>query len=185
MQVDLGLALAVLLLLAFVVWRLSALAARIDRLHIRIDLARGALDAQLLRRARAAEALAASGLIDPASAIVLARAASNARHVGSADTVEHGLVESEMSRDLREVFADPEAVEALRELPEGQELVDDLAAACQQVTLARRFLNDGVAAARLLRGGRLVRWFRLAGYAPMPQTFEMDDEAPPTLLSYV
>jgi hypothetical protein len=184
MKVDLGWALLVLLVVAFVVWRLSALAARIDRLHIRIDLARGALDAQLIRRARAVEALAVSGLIDPASALVLARAASNARNVSPGDPIDHGVVESEMSRDLREVFADPEAVEALRELPEGQELVDDLAAACHQVALARRFLNDGVGAARLLRGGRLVRLFRLAGHAPMPQTVEMDDEAPAALQPY-
>jgi hypothetical protein len=181
MKVDLGLALLVLLGVAFVVWRLSALAARIDRLHIRIDLARGALAAQLLRRARAAEALATSGLIDPASAIVLARGASNSRNADPSDPVGNGLVESELSRDLREVFADPEAVEALRAVPEGQELVGDLAAACHQVALARRFLNDGVGAARLLRSGRLVRWFRLAGHAPMPVTFEMDDQPPPAL----
>jgi hypothetical protein len=188
MQVDVSLALLVLLVLlvvAFVVWRLSALAARIDRLHIRIDLARSALDAQLLRRARAAEALATSGLIDPASAIVLARAASNSRNADPGDPVTRGVVESEMSRDLREVFADAEAIAALSEVPEGQELVSDLAAACHQVALSRRFLNDGVGAARLLRAGRLVRWFHLAGHAPMPQTFEMDDEAPPALQPYL
>ena len=55
----------------------------------------------------------------------------------------------------------------------------DLAAACRQVTLSRRFLNDGVQAARLLRQGRLVRLFRLAGNAPRPEMFEMDDVAPP------
>jgi hypothetical protein len=47
--------------------------------------------------------------------------------------------------------------------------------------MSRRFLNDGVQAARLLRSGRLVRLFRLAGHAPMPQTVEMDDEVPPAL----
>jgi hypothetical protein len=48
------------------------------------------------------------------------------------------------------------------------------------VTLSRRFLNDGVQAARLLRQGRLVRLFRLAGNAPRPEMFEMDDQAPST-----
>jgi hypothetical protein len=50
--------------------------------------------------------------------------------------------------------------------------------------LTRRFLNDGVQAARLLRGSRWVRWFRLAGRAPSPQMFEMDDEMPPALVRF-
>lgn len=179
MKVDLVWLILILFVLAFVVWRLSALASRIDRLHHRIDLARASLDAQLLRRARAAEALANSGLVDPASAIVLARAASNSRNADPGDQVERSVVESEMSRDLREVFAEPEAVAELRAIPEGEELLDDLSAACTQVALSRRFLNDGVQAARLLRQGRLVRLFRLAGNAPRPDTFEMDDVPPP------
>lgn len=181
MQVDLGWVLMGLLLVVWVVWRLSALAGRLDRLHHRIDLAGASLDAQLVRRARAAEALATSGLIDPASAIVLARAASNSRNADPLDPVERGIVESEMSRDLRAVFDDPEAVAELRSSPEGQELVGDLATACTQVTMARRFLNDGVQAARLLRAGRLVRLFGLAGSAPAPTSVEMDDLAPPAL----
>jgi len=183
-KVDLFWLTIVLLLLGFVIWRLSALAGRIDRLHHRIDLAGGSLDAQLLRRARAAEAMAASGLVDPASAIVLAQAASNSRNADPSDPVERALVESEMSRDLREVFADPQAVAELCALPEGQELVGDLAAACNGVAMSRRFLNDGVQAARLLRSGRLVRLFRLAGHAPMPGTVEMDDELPPALAAH-
>jgi muconolactone delta-isomerase len=177
-KVDLGWGIVLLLLLAFVVWRLSAMAGRLDRLHHRIELARASLDAQLVRRARAAEALAASGLLDPASAIVLAQAASHSRNANLDDPVERGLVESEMSRDLREVFADPEMITALGAVPEGDELLSDLAASCRQVTLSRRFLNDGVQAARLLRQGRWVRLFRLAGNAPRPEMFEMDDVAP-------
>jgi hypothetical protein len=178
MKIDLGWGILIGLLVAFVVWRLSAKAGRIDRLHHRIELARASLDAQLLRRARAAEALAASGLLDPASAIVLAQAASHARNTDLDDSVERGLVESELSRDLREVFAEPESVEELRSVPEGDEIVSDLAASCRQVALSRRFLNDGVQAALLLRQGRVVRLFRLAGNAPRPQMFEMDDVAP-------
>lgn len=185
MKVDLAWVLLILLVIGFTLWRLFATAGRLDRIHHRIDLARGSVDAQLIRRARAVEALASSGLIDPASAIVLARAASNSRNADPADALERGIIESEMSRDLREVFADGYEVAALRSTPEGQELVDDLALACHQVALARRFLNDGVQAARLLRSSRLVRLFRLAGYAPQPEMFEMDDELPACLASYV
>lgn len=178
MKVEVSWGIVSLLVVAFVVWRLSAVAGRIDRLHHRIELARASLDAQLLRRARAAEALAASGLLDPASAIVLAQAASHSRNTDPEDAVERGIVESELSGDLRAVFADPESVAELRAVPEGEELLTDLAASCRQVTLSRRFLNDGVQAARLLRQGRWVRWFRLAGNAPRPEMFEMDDVAP-------
>lgn len=184
MKIDLGFGIVLFLLVAFVVWRLSAVAGRIDRLHHRIELARASLDAQLVRRARAAEALATSGLLDPASAIVLARAASHSRNADLDQPVERGLVESELSRDLREVFADPDSVAGLRAVPEGEELLSDLAASCRQVTLSRRFLNDGVQAARLLRQGRWVRWFRLAGNAPRPEMVEMDDVAPPAFDSF-
>ena len=44
--------------------------------------------------------------------------------------------------------------------------------------MARRFHNDAVRAARALRRHRTVRWFRLAGHAPFPLAFEMDDEPP-------
>lgn len=179
MQIDIQWLVVIVVLFAVIGWRLSALASRIDRLHHRIELARATLDAQLLRRARAAEALANSGLVDPVSAIVLARAASNCRNADPADPVGLSVVESEMSRDLREVFADPAAVSALRETPQGEELLGDLSAACNQVALSRRFLNDGVQAARLLRRGRLVRLFRLAGNAPRPEMFEVDDVVPP------
>lgn len=181
MKVDLGWLILIGLLVAFVLWRLSALAGRLDRLHHRIELARASLDAQLTRRARAVEALATSGLLDPASSIVLARAASNSRNADPADEIERGVVESELSRDLREVFADPDVMPVLSSSPEGEELIADLRAACSQVALARRFHNDGVQAARLLRQGRLVRWFRLAGSAAPRTTFEMDDQPPPSL----
>ena len=184
MKVDLTWLIAILLLTAVVIMRLGALASRIDRLHHRIDLSRAALDAQLIRRSRAAEALATSELVDPASAIVLARAASNSRNADPADPLERSVVESEMSRDLREVFADAQSIAELRATPRGEELFDDLAESCTQVALSRRFLNDAVQSARLLRQGRLVRLFRLAGNAPRPETFEMDDLTPPAFEAF-
>ena len=46
-------------------------ASRLDRLHRKVVASRIALDAQLVRRAGAAHALASSGTIDPVSALVL------------------------------------------------------------------------------------------------------------------
>ena len=58
-------------------WFLSYSAARLDRLHGRVEATYAALDAQLVRRAEATLELATSGLLDPASALVLASAAAD------------------------------------------------------------------------------------------------------------
>ena len=52
---------------------------RLDRLHARLDATRAALDAQLLRRAAVTLEIAASGLLDPATRVLLAGAAHEAR----------------------------------------------------------------------------------------------------------
>ncbi|GAA3490547.1 hypothetical protein GCM10018987_46300 [Streptomyces cremeus] len=157
---------------------LSWTAGRLDRLHARIDASRAALDAQLLRRASVAQELATSGVLDPASSIVLYQAAHDARQ---AEEEHREVAESELSQALRAVFGETEQVEALKLAPGGEEAAGELAAAVRRVPMARRFHNDSVRAARALRRHRTVRWFRLAGHAPFPLAFEMDDEAPVAL----
>ncbi|GAA4795046.1 membrane protein [Streptomyces sanyensis] len=157
---------------------LSWTAGRLDRLHARIDAARAALDAQLLRRASVAQELATSGILDPAASIVLYEAAHDARQ---AEEEQREVAESELSGALRAVFGEPEQVAALREVPGGAEAAAELGQAVRRVPMARRFHNDAVRAARALRRHRTVRWFRLAGHAPFPLAFEMDDEPPVAL----
>ncbi|MGW4164122.1 hypothetical protein [Streptomyces sp. NPDC004788] len=157
---------------------LSWTAGRLDRLHTRIDAARAALDAQLLRRASVTQELATSGILDPAASIVLYEAAHAARQ---AEEDQREVAESELSQALRAVFGEPEQVDVLRQAPGGEEAAGELAAAVRRVPMARRFHNDAVRAARALRRHRTVRWFRLAGHAPFPMAFEMDDEAPVAL----
>jgi hypothetical protein len=158
---------------------LSWTAGRLDRLHARIDAARAALDAQLLRRASVTQELATSGVLDPAASIVLYEAAHAARQ---AEEEQREVAESELSAALRAVFGEQAQVEAVREVPGGEEAAGELAQAVRRVPMARRFHNDSVRAARALRRHRKVRWFRLAGHAPSPLAFEMDDE-PPTALA--
>jgi len=59
----------------YVSWR----AGRIDRLHARVDMARVALDVTLLRRSSVAQELATSGLLDPATSLLLAGAVHGTR----------------------------------------------------------------------------------------------------------
>ncbi|MDA0567330.1 LemA family protein [Streptomonospora sp. S1-112] len=171
---------AVVLLSAYVSWR----AGRLDRLHTRVETAYAALDAALVRRGAVVLELAAAPALEPASAVLLGDAAARARRSHGADRAERELAESTLSRALRAVLAEPGLAEALR-APEGVEsagddLVAEVEAAAKRVLLARRFYNDAVAGIREARSGRLVRLLRLAGRAPMPEFFEMDDEPPVT-----
>lgn len=157
---------------------LSWTAGRLDRLHTRIDTARAALDAQLLRRASVAQEMATSGLLDPAASIVLYEAAHAARQ---ADDEQREVAESELSQALRVIFTETAQVDAVSAAPGGAESVKELTAGVRRVPMARRFHNDAVRAARAVRRHRVVRIFRLAGHAPFPMTFEMDDVPPAAL----
>ncbi|PSJ28602.1 hypothetical protein B7P34_11400 [Streptosporangium nondiastaticum] len=159
---------------------LSWTAGRLDRLHSRIDAARAALDAQLLRRASVAQELGTAGVLDPAASIVLYQAAHAARQ---AEEEHREVAESELSQALRAVFAEAPQVEVVRDAPGGEESLTELSEAVRRVPMARRFHNDAVRAARAVRKHRVVRWFRLAGHAPFPMAFEMDDEPPAVLES--
>jgi hypothetical protein len=158
---------------------LRSLAGRLDRLHVRLEAAGAALDAQLVRRSAAAAELAHAGLLDPASSLLLADAAHEAQIAAQEDPGRREVVESELSSALR-AAVDDEDVADLAPTPQNA-LVDELRSACQRVMLARRFNNEAARATLRLRRRPLIRRLRLAGGAPWPRPFEMDD-APPTAL---
>lgn len=188
---DPGGVLLVLLVLAVLAtgWYLLFLARRLDRLHRRVEGAAVALDNQLLRRAQAATELAASGLLEPASAVLVAGAAAQALEAGEGRAAQLALDPFSGSR-LDDHSDDREAAESdlsralratLDALPDDDPArtgghLDGLAAVSHRVVLARRFHNDAVSHARTVRRKRLVRLARLAGSAPAPRTVEIDDE---------
>lgn len=75
-------AVAVALLIGWWVW---VCASRLDRLHRKVVASRAVVDAQLRRRASAASALAASGLLDPVSSVLVGEAAWDALLADGAD----------------------------------------------------------------------------------------------------
>jgi len=168
----------VVVALVLVVLHLHVTANRVDRLHARVDASRAALDAQLVRRSATALELASSGLLDPATALLLAESAHCAR---KATAEEREPAESALSRTLRAALDSPGEVSDLRSEEVGRELVNELLAAAQRVQMARRFHNDAVQATRTLRRSPLIRYLRLAGHAALPSGFEIDD-APPAAL---
>lgn len=155
-------------------------AERLDRMHHRLEVARGSLDTQLLRRSGVALEVATAGAVDPARSLVLVDAAHQARSVVDG---EWEAAESDLSAALRAVFADADEVRSLRASVDAGPLLDELAGTCRKVELARRFHNDVVTSSRALRSRRRVRWLRLAGRAPMPVMVDLDDVPPAAFTS--
>jgi len=163
---------AALLVGVYVSWR----AGRIDRLHARVRLARAALDVALLRRSSVALELASSGLLDPATSLLLAGAVHESRGGGVMDGERpRDLAESDLTRALRAAFSQPDFRASLDGKDGADELLAEVEAAAHQVFLARKFYNDAVSATRDARRRPLARLLRLAGKAEMPEFFEMDD----------
>ena len=77
---------AAILVGVYVSWR----AGRLDRLHARVEAARAALDAALVRRSSISVELAASGLLDPATSLLIAGAAHDARAAGASGPQSRG-----------------------------------------------------------------------------------------------
>ncbi|HEY0871632.1 MAG TPA: hypothetical protein VGD55_14635 [Acidothermaceae bacterium] len=167
------------LIVAFVLLAgyVTATSNRLDRLHARLDATRAALDAQLLRRAAVTLEIAASGMLDPATSVLLASAGHEAR-AATGEDADREVVESRLTVALRAAFADPDEAQTLCVEPTGVGLLAELEAATTKVLLARRFSNDAVTATLAIRRHRLVRWLRLAGRVSAPTFFEMDDEPP-------
>lgn len=141
---------------------LTFTAGRLDRLHARVDAAMATLDAALVRRAVAAEALPRSVTGDRAEGLrALAKAARAAAPAGREG------VENDLSRLLQQLDLDP-AAPALGELT----------LAANRVGIARQFYNDAVRDTRAVRFKPVVRALRLAGHRPMPSYFEIDDTGP-------
>jgi hypothetical protein len=143
---------------------------RLDRLHARVDAARAALDAQLVRRAVALLHVVESPET-PLSARRRTELEAVARAATSPDRPERREpVENAVGRAVAELAGGtslgPEAAAELRE-------------AAARVQVARRFYNDAVRDTRTLRARRMPRALRLAGRVELPQFFDIDDTEPP------
>ncbi len=155
MRVVVAVVAVVVIVASYLTWT----AGRLDRLHARVDAAEASLDAQLLRRSVAAEALPRSLVGSRTESLrAAARAARNA------DTSGREAVENDLSRLLSQLV-----------LPRGTPVLAELELAVGRVSLARQFYNDAVRDTRSVRFKPLVRLLRLAGHRAMPTYFEIDD----------
>ncbi|MGW0035692.1 NUDIX hydrolase [Gordonia sp. NPDC003376] len=146
-------------------------ANRLDRLNVRVDLARQSLESALDRRTVVVRAIAAwmATVDDPqtrAAAHELLTCADAAEHA-SWETREDA--ENALSVALGRVDADSR--------PSG--LVGELADAETRVMMARRFYNDAVRDTRALADRFLVRALRLGGRSARPHYFEIVERMTP------
>jgi hypothetical protein len=153
---------AVALLASWVTWT----ATRVDRLHFRVDAGRAALDAQLVRRAAAVQALVAR-VPERLGARPADRLSTAARAALDADDGIRESAENDLSRALQDLPADLDPA-----------LLKDLTDASTRVLLARRFYNDAVRDTRALRGRWMPRLLRLGGRRAVPTFFEIDEVTP-------
>lgn len=185
----LGVVAAVVCVLLVLAWYLSYSAARLDRLHAKVEGALSALDAHIVRRAEASLELANSGAIDPASGVLIAAAASESLERHNERTFEADLlegqhfagregVESELSEVLHAALP-PDVVRDIEAKGDpGAAALERVRHAGLRVQLARRFHNEAVKEVQRVRTKRVVRLFRLAGQAELPRTVEFDDALP-------
>lgn len=174
-------------------WYLSYSAARLDRLHAKVEGALSALDAALVRRAEAALEVANSGAVDPATGFLVAAAASQSLERTTERTFETDLlegqhfagregVESELTETLGAALGPEVVAQVQADGGAGAAALERLHAAALRVQLARRFHNDAVREVRRVRGKWVVRVFRLAGHAALPHAVDFDDELPPAVV---
>ena len=161
--------LATLFVIAIFAWYLSFLATRLDRLHHRVETSWANLDGLLQRRAAIALEIARSEISDPASSLLLTFAAHQAREASVKDRsqAEVGLTGAlgillETSSGERT----PNENDLLRELRELNE----------KIKVAISLHVESVNRTRLIRSRWIIRFFRLAGRAPLPVTYEFESD---------
>jgi hypothetical protein len=166
------LVLALVVLVLFVLYA-SWTARRLDRLHARVDAAAAALHGQLVRRASMAAAFGSVVPLDLQIAVALAGAASEASVVTGLGH-DREVVENAVTRVLsRAVARSPES------FTDPSHAATEMHDEALRASFARRFYNDTVRDALTVRDRRVVRWLRLAGRAPHPAYFEMEEEELP------
>lgn len=166
----LGIAVAIIVVLAALLAYLTA--HRLDRLHIRTDLAAASLHQAFLRRHTVAVAIAEGlGAEQFRAAEWIQVCVDQAKH-RSVDGFTPGAPQTGIEQ------AENDLTRALTDLPSeavGPQMLAEAIDVGDRLEMARRFYNDAVRDTRRLREKKVVSWFRLAGSAPMPEYIELVD----------
>jgi hypothetical protein len=156
-----------ILIVLIALWYLSYSATRLDRLHHRVETSWANLDGLLQRRAAIALEIAVSNISDPASALLLTAAAHQARE---ADIASRSMAESGLSGALGLLLHDESADIGSIE----RDLLRELSDLTDKVRVAIAIHVDAVNRTQMVRKKFVFRFFRLAGHAPLPVTYEFE-----------
>ena len=154
-------------LIIFFIWYLTFLARRLDRLHQRVDNTWANLDVLLQKRAAVALEIAHSDIADPASSMLLTRAAYQAR---DAAIQNRSNAESGLSGALGLLLEDSQHLATAAD----SQLLTELSALTDKIRVAISLHTDAVNRSQMLRSKFVVKSFRLAGSAPLPVTYEFE-----------
>lgn len=157
------------LLVLIIGWYLSFTATRLDRLHHRVETSWANLDVLLQKRAAVALEIAHSDIADPASSMLLTAAAYQAR---DADIRNRSAAESGLSGALGLLLEDSQHLATAAD----SALLTELSGLTDKIRVAIALHTDAVARTQMVRSKLIVRFFRLAGTAPLPITYEFESD---------
>ena len=162
--------LIMVLIILVSLWYLSSLATRLDRLHHRVETSWANLDGLLQRRAAIALEIARSDFADPASSLLLTSASYQAREAG---LKERSAAESMLSGALGLLIEDGQVHTNGAE----RALFEELSLLTAKIRIAIAIHTDAVSSTQTVRRKFAIRFFRLAGSAPLPLVYEFEFDA--------
>ena len=156
-------------IIVFAIWYLSYSATRLDRLHNRVETSWANLDVLLQKRAAVALEIAHSDIADPASSMLLTAAAYQAR---DANIQNRSQAESGLSGALGLLLEDSQHLATAAD----SALLTELSGLTDKIRVAIAIHTDAVARTQMVRRKFIVKFFRLAGTAPLPITYEFESD---------
>jgi len=163
-----------ILIFLLVVWYLSYVASRLDRLHHRAETSWEHLDALLQRRAALALEITLQCDLDPATHFLITQAATSARRSNQQDRSEW---ESSLSGALATLMAEGGSLDESASPHKFEEFTEELATLTETIRRAIIVHREAVDSAKRLRSRWYVRFFHLAGRAPLPVRYAFEEEA--------
>ena len=155
--------------IALFAWYLSYSATRLDRLHHRVETSWANLDGLLQRRAAIAIEIARSEISDPASSLLLTFAAHQAREARVRDRSQ---AETGLTGALGILIESSTSISG----PIEQDLIRELKELTEKIKMAISMHVDAVTRTQMVRKRWFMRFFRLAGNAPEPVTYEFEGD---------
>jgi hypothetical protein len=155
--------------IALFAWYLSYSATRLDRLHHRVETSWANLDGLLQRRAAIAIEIARSDISDPASSLLLTFAAHQAREASVRDRSQ---AETGLTGALGILIESSTSISG----PIEQDLIRELKELTAKIKMAISMHVDAVTRTQMVRKRWFMRFFRLAGNAPEPVTYEFEGD---------